>query len=164
VSPPTTDSHPTTDSSEQTPTEPEIAAPPVLPDTSTPDSGAQASPEPELTQAPIQEVLTPELPQEITEVAVPENVSDQPNSVGSSVTSVFPREVDLAPEELAVDEILQQPSDLRQAAQSVVVPAQNKQQPFSSNTLFAGLIGLGLFALIAGLIVARRGVPGAIAS
>ena len=164
VSPPATDSPPTTDSSEPTPTEPEIAVPPASPDFSTPDSGAQASPEPELTQAPIQEVLAPELPQEITEVAVPENVSDQPNSVGSSVTSVFPREVDLAPEELAVDEILQQPSDLRQAAQSVVVPAQNKQQPFSSNTLFAGLIGLGLFALIAGLIVARRGVPGAIAS
>jgi hypothetical protein len=62
------------------------------------------------------------------------------------------------------DEIIAQPSPLRQAAQSVEVPIQTKSQPWSSNALFAGLIGLALFALITGLVVARRGVPGAIAN
>jgi hypothetical protein len=70
----------------------------------------------------------------------------------------------MALESEALDEILQRPEQLRQAAQTVVVPNQNKPQPWSSNSLFAGLIGLGVFALIAGLVVARRGVPGAIAS
>lgn len=53
---------------------------------------------------------------------------------------------------------------LSDPAQSVVVPAQNTHTPRSSNYLLAGLIGLGVFTLIAGLVVARRGVPGVIAS
>jgi hypothetical protein len=69
-----------------------------------------------------------------------------------------------APVPLAQDEILQQPTNLRQAAQTVVVPVQNKQTPLNSISLFAGLIGLGVFTLIAGLVVARRGVPGSMAS
>jgi hypothetical protein len=74
------------------------------------------------------------------------------------------KELVTAPNPIAQDEIVQQPSNLSQAAQKVVVPVQNKQTPWSSNRLFAGLIALGVFALIAGLVVARRGVPGAIAS
>ena len=62
------------------------------------------------------------------------------------------------------DEILQQPLDLNQAARTVVVPVQNNPTPWSSVSLFAGLIGLGVFALIVGLIVARRGVPGMMAT
>ena len=82
-------------------------------------------------------------------------IDETRSAVDDSLTTPAPQEQ---------DEILQQPSDLRQAAQTVVVPAQNNQRPWSQNSLFAGLIGLGIFALIAGLVVARRGVPGAIAS
>jgi hypothetical protein len=138
--------------------------PPVAPDAVAPDPGPIANPEPEQTQAPFQEVQVPSPTQGITEVVLPEVVSTELNPVGPRQIISSPKDPIVASEIEAVDEILQQPSDLRQAAQSVVVPVQNKQQPFSSNTLFAGMIGLGIFALIAGIVVARRGVPGAIAS
>ena len=102
--------------------------------------------------------------QVMTEVVSPKVASNQSNQAGPRGIAEPPKETDSDTETSAVDEILQRPSDLQQAAQSVVVPVQNKKQPFSSSTLFAGLIGLGLFALIAGLVVARRGVPGAISS
>jgi hypothetical protein len=100
-------------------------------------------------------------------------VSEQPEPSKSPVKKLAPLDSALTPEPLEEltepdpvkqDEILQQPSNLRQAAQAVVVPVQNKKSPWNSTSLFAGLIGLGVFALIVGLLVARRGVPGAIAS
>jgi hypothetical protein len=100
-------------------------------------------------------------------------VSEQPEPSKSPVQKLAPLDSASTPEPLEEltepvpvkqDEILQQPSNLRQAAQAVVVPVQNKKSPLSSTSLFAGLIGLGVFALIVGLLVARRGVPGAIAS
>jgi hypothetical protein len=84
------------------------------------------------------------------------------NTIEESGSAV--NELVTAPDAVVQDEILQKPSNLSQAAQKVVVPVQNKKSPWNSNSLFAGLIGLGVFALIAGLVVARRGVPGAIAS
>ena len=113
---------------------------------------------------PIASVVGPEPTQEPNSPAVVETVVDEPAVVGFTAITAVPEESATEPVASAEDEILAQPSPLRQAAASVVVPTQTKPQPWSSNTLFAGLIGLGVFALIAGLIVARRGVPGAIAS
>jgi hypothetical protein len=109
-------------------------------------------------------VLQPEPILEIDEPLVIEVVPEEPTVEGFTSITAVPE--DSVEDSAAgnVDEILAQPSQLRQAAQSVVVPAQTKPNPWSSNTLFAGLVGLAVFALIAGLVVARRGVPGAIAS
>jgi hypothetical protein len=134
------------------------------------DSEQPVSAQPEPTEAPAQEsdsldaVLTPELVEELTApIATVELVSETgktrifetPFVSDNSVTKPVPQ---------LQDEILQQPSNLTQAAQTVVVPAENNQTPWGSFSLFAGLLGIGTFALIAGLVLARRGVPGAIAS
>jgi hypothetical protein len=134
------------------------------------ESDQQIIPNPEPSQDAYQEsvdlgsVLTPELVEELAApitAAVSRNQKPGNNfeETGSGTDGLI-----APPVPLEKDEILQQPTNLRQAAQAIVVPVQNKQTPWSSSSLFAGLIGLGLFALIAGLIVARRGVPGAIAS
>jgi hypothetical protein len=109
-------------------------------------------------------VLAPEPVEELVAPIVTEVIPSEPkaNSFGELESTAV--ELVTTPDPVVQDEILQQPSNLSQAAQSVVVPVQNKQSPWNSNSLFAGLIGLGVFALIAGLVVARRGVPGAIAS
>jgi hypothetical protein len=109
-------------------------------------------------------VLAPEPVEELAVPIVAEVIPNQPRGNNFEETELAPDDLVAAPVPSAQDEITQQPTNLRQAAQTVVVPVQNKQTPWSSNSLFAGLIGLGVFALIAGLVVARRGVPGAIAS
>jgi hypothetical protein len=111
-----------------------------------------------------QQVLQPEPIIEVDQPLVLDVVAEKPAVVGfNSITAAPGNSVEQAGA-IEPDEILAQPSQLRQAAQSVVVPVQTKPQPWNSNTLLAGLIGLAVFALIAGLVVARRGVPGAIAS
>ena len=72
-------------------------------------------------------------------------------------------EIEIIPEPEIVQEISPR-SDLEQAAATVVVPSQSAKAPFSSNALFAGLLAIGIVALLVGLIVIRRGVPGAIAN
>jgi hypothetical protein len=109
-------------------------------------------------------VLAPEPVEELVAPIVTEEIPSEPEANSFEETRSAPDESVTTPDPVVQDEILQQPSNLSQAAQSVVVPVQNKQSPWNSNSLFAGLIGLGVFALIAGLVVARRGVPGAIAS
>jgi hypothetical protein len=109
-------------------------------------------------------VVAPEPIQQVENPLVLEVVVDEPRVVGFTSITAVPETSVKESTVIDADEILTQPSQLNQAAQTVVVPAQTKTQPWSANTLFAGLIGLGLFALIAGLVVARRGVPGAIAS
>jgi hypothetical protein len=109
-------------------------------------------------------VIGPEPTQETNLPSAVEAVVDEPTAVGFTAITALPESYATEPEASAADEILSKPSQLRQAAASVVVPTQTKSQPWNSNTLFAGLIGLAVFALIAGLVVARRGVPGAIAS
>ena len=140
------------------PTEPSTPEPEQV--SSLPDSSQPPTQEP----LPVAEVLAPVPVQEVEAPVVTEIVPDKPEVMTS--TSVTPVSENPVAVEAAMpaDEIIAQPSPLRQAAQTVVVPAQTKSQSWSSNTLFAGLIGLALFALIAGLVVARRGVPGAIAS
>ena len=130
----------------------------------------QGNSQPEPASAPIQDslpipsVVDPEPIQEIGNSRVVEENWDQPTVSGYREITALPENAVEESGPVVEDEILTQPSQLRQAAQTVVVPAQTKQKPWSANTLFAGLIGLGLFALIAGLVVARRGVPGALAS
>jgi hypothetical protein len=109
-------------------------------------------------------VLAPEPVEELVAPIVTEEIPSEPEANSFEETRSAPDELVTTQDPVAKDEILQQPSNLSQAAQSVVVPVQNKQSPWNSNSLLAGLIGLGVFALIAGLVVARRGVPGAIAS
>jgi hypothetical protein len=130
----------------------------------------QVTAQPETTQAPAQEPapsdsdVASELAEELIASIAAEVIPNEPraNTIEESGSAIAELRTLLDP--LEQDEILKQPSNLSQSAQKVVVPVQNKQTPWSSNSLFAGLIGLGVFALITGLVVARRGVPGAIAS
>jgi hypothetical protein len=122
-------------------------------------SEQQVTSQPEQSQAPSREPV-----EELAAPIAAEVIPNQPRGNNFEETELATDDLVAAPVPSAQDEIIQQPTNLRQAAQTVVVPVQNKQTPWSSNSLFAGLIGLGVFALIAGLVVARRGVPGAIAS
>ena len=153
-------------------TEPTVPNPPE-PESVNPgpsESEQQVSSQPEPTKAPSQEPvpvkveLAPEPIEDTEAPIVTEIVSNEPRDSNFSETKSASAQIATTKDPIVQDEILQQPSNLRQAAQSVVVPVQNKKSPWSSNSLFAGLIGLGVFALIAGWVVARRGVPGAIAS
>jgi hypothetical protein len=151
------------------PTVPNLPEPEsVNPAPSESEQKVTAQPEPSQVPSPgpadLGAVLAPEPVEELTAPIIAGVIPNQPQ--GNNFKETRPATDDLvsAPDPIEQDEILQQPTTLRQAAQKVVVPVQNKQTPWSSDSLFAGLIGLGIFALIAGLVVARRGVPGAIAS
>jgi hypothetical protein len=133
-------------------------------------SEQQVTSQPEPIQAPAQDptpAYSDVASEPVEELLVPiaaEVITNEPRAITFEESGSVIEDLVATADPLAQDEIIQQPNNLRQAAQNVVVPVQNKQTPWSSNSLFAGLIGLGVFALIAGLVVARRGVPGAIAS
>jgi hypothetical protein len=165
------------------PTTPPVTEEPPTTEPTTPNQPEPESVNPAPSESEQQVTLQPEPPQAPAQDSAPSNSELAPNPVEELVvpiaTEVIPKEPRVntieesgsavnelvtAPDAVVQDEILQKPSDLSQAAQKVVVPVQNKKSPWNSNSLFAGLIGLGVFALIAGLVVARRGVPGAIAS
>jgi hypothetical protein len=55
-------------------------------------------------------------------------------------------------------------SSLPQASQTVTIPAQGAKPSFGEQFWLVGLLSIGTFALLAGLIVARRGIPGALSS
>jgi hypothetical protein len=164
VSEPVTEEPPTTE-----PTVPNVPEPESV-NSDPSGSEQQVTAQPEPIQAPAQEptpayseVASDPVEELVLPIAV-EVITNEPRAITFEESgSVMDGLVSTA-DPLAQDEIIQQPTNLRQAAQTAVVPVQNKQTPWSSNSLFAGLIGLGVFALIAGLVVARRGVPGAIAS
>ena len=172
------ESNPTPPSEEPaTPPVQEPTTPPLIEDPPTTEPTVPNVPEPESVNpvpSESQQQLTaqPEPSQTFSQEAVEELAAPIASEVianqlqGNSINETESATDDLAaaPVPLEQDEILQQPTNLRQAAQTVVVPVQNKQTPLSSISLFAGLIGLGVFALIAGLVVARRGVPGSMAS
>ena len=164
TTPPATEEPPTTE-----PTVPNVPEPESVNSApSEPEQQITSQPEPPQTPtqepAPLEAVLAPEPVEELVAPIAAEVTPSESQANSFEETRSAPDELVTTPTPIAQDEILQQPSNLSQAAQSVVVPAQNKQSPWNSNSLFAGLIGLGVFALIAGLVVARRGVPGAIAS
>ena len=164
VTEPVTQEPPTTE-----PTVPNVPEPESV--TSAPSgSEQQATAQPEPSQAPAQDptpAYSEVASEPVEELLVPiaaEVITNEPREVTFEESGSVIDELVTTADPLAQDEIIQQPTNLRQAAQNVVVPVQNKNTPWSSNSLFAGLIALGVFALIAGLVVARRGVPGAIAS
>jgi hypothetical protein len=164
TTPPTTEEPPTTE-----PTVPSVPEPESVNSVPT-ESEQQVTAQPDPTQAPVQEPapsnseVAPEPVEKLVAPIAAEVIPNQPQSISIEDSGAVVNELVTAPKPIAQDETVQQPSKLSQAAQKVVVPVQNKQTPWSSNSLFAGLIALGVFALIAGLVVARRGVPGAIAS
>jgi hypothetical protein len=164
TTPPTTEEPPTTE-----PTVPSVPEPESVNSVPT-ESEQQVTSQPEPTQAPVQEPgpsnseVAPEPVEGFVAPIAAEVIPNEPQSISIEESGSAVNKLVTAPDAVVQDEILQKPSDLSQAAQNVVVPVQNNQSPWNSNSLFAGLIGLGVFALIAGLVVARRGVPGAIAS
>jgi hypothetical protein len=121
-------------------------------------------------EAPTQEPSPSEIwlkPEPIQEIDFPVAVvldTSEPTAVGVPEFTTMPADPLIQTEVSEDDQILTEPSQLRQAAQTVVVPPQTKLEPWNQNTLFARLIGLAIASLIAGLVVARRGVPGVIAS
>lgn len=164
TTPPITEELPTTE-----PTVPSVPEPESVNSVPT-ESEQQVTSQPDPTQVPVQEPaptnseVAPEPVEEFVAPIAAEVIPSEPQSISIEDSGSVVNELVTAPKPIAQDEIVQQSSNLSQAAQKVVVPVQNKQTPWSSNSLFAGLIALGVFALIAGLVVARRGVPGAIAS
>ena len=164
TAPPATEEPPTTDPSVPNQPEPESV------NSAPSESEQQVTSQPEPPQAsaqepaPVEAVLAPEPVAELVAPIVTEELPSESEANSFEETRSAPDESVTTQDPVAKDEILQKPSNLSQAAQKVVVPVQNRQSPWNSNSLFAGLIGLGVFALIAGLVVARRGVPGAIAS
>ena len=164
TTPPVTEEPPTTE-----PTVPNVPEPESVNSApSEPEQQITSQPEPPQTPtqepAPLEAVLAPEPVEEWVAPIVTEVTPSESQANSFEETRSAPDELVTSQYPVAQDEIVQLPSNLSQAAQSVVVPVQNKQSPWNSNSLFAGLIGLGVFALIAGLVVARRVVPGAIAS
>ena len=164
TTPPVTEEPPTTEPTTPNQPEPESVNPapseyeqPVASQPEPPQAPGQdpAPSNSELASNPVEELVVPIAAEVIPNEPRVNTIEESGSAVNELVT---------APDAVVQDEILQKPSDLSQAAQNVVVPVQNKQSAWNSNSLFAGLIGLGVFALIAGLVVARRGVPGAIAS
>ena len=55
-------------------------------------------------------------------------------------------------------------SSLPQASQTVIIPAQGFQAGFGQNGWLVGIFSMGIFALVSGLIIARRGIPGVLSS
>lgn len=138
-----------------------------------PQDQGQSEQSPPVTTVPnpsseLSEIPTTSIPVPVVSEQVLEEISGfQPNPgegragvlVKARASDALEETSGLAP---SADEIqLNQPS-LKQSAQQVVVPIQSRQQPWSNDVLIFGLVGIGLMALLAGLYVARRGVPGAI--
>ena len=129
-----------------------------------PTYSEQQEPEPEPEPEPIESVV----------VVIPGDEDQSPPISGPQV------QIELVPEplyeanppELPVAQTLpEQPifqsppaSSLPQASKTVTIPAQSFQPGIDQNGWLFGFLGMGLFALVAGVIVARRGIPGALAS
>ena len=69
-------------------------------------------------------------------------------------------------QELATPGIFISPpaSSLPQAGQTVTIPTQSPGPSFGLNGLTLGLLAIGLFATGAGLVIARRGIPGVLSN
>lgn len=69
------------------------------------------------------------------------------------------------PEAAGQDSFASPPAtSLPQASQTVTIPEQGATNGSGQNILGFGLLMMGLFALVAGSVVARRGIPGALTS
>ena len=162
--------------------EPEPVDELVLEPAPTEQPGEPAANEPEqevfqeIAPAPAQEVLR-------EEPASPLGVVEQPEPlVGEQVVGNSNEPAEANPsqeaspqgepsgngfdEELFAPGIFTSPpaSSLPQAGQTVTIPAASFQPGDGSNGLIFGLLAIGLFALGAGLVISRRGIPGVLSS
>jgi hypothetical protein len=105
-------------------------------------------------------VSNPGFQDQITSAPEPDQSSDGPTN-----GPTYEQTEDSTDELLAPGIFTSPPaSSLPQASQTVIIPAQGFGSGFGLNGLTFGLMALGLFALGAGLVVARRGIPGVLSS
>ena len=105
-------------------------------------------------------VSNPGFQDQITSAPEPDQSSDGPTN-----GPTYEQTEDSSDELLAPGIFTSPPaSSLPQASQTVIIPAQGFGSGFGLNGLTFGLMALGLFALGAGLVVARRGIPGVLSS
>jgi hypothetical protein len=105
-------------------------------------------------------VSNPGFQDQITSAPEPDQSSDGPTN-GPTY-----EQTEGSSDELLAPGIFTSPpaSSLPQASQTVIIPAQGFVSGFGLNGLTFGLMALGLFAMGAGLVVARRGIPGVLSS
>lgn len=159
--------------------EPEPDSEPVAVEEPSQPVAAEADPEPvrEITVTPSEEVVREEpadssqqiqppnffeLPPQ-SEPVVPEQTTASGDGLEGPLSSDQPAESSVTSpgEESSIPGIFTSPpaTSLPQASQTVTIPAQSLQPGFGSSGLMFGLLALGLFGLVAGLIVTRRGIP-----
>ncbi len=103
-------------------------------------------------------------------IAPPAGSTDSPSNSGDGPTTLKAREPvrQLQPAVPSLKEPVMPgsppASSLPQARQTVTIPAQGAKPGFGEQFWLVGLLSIGTFALLAGLIVARRGIPGALSS
>jgi hypothetical protein len=162
--------------------EPEPVEEPILEPAPTEQPGEPAADEPEkevvqeIAPAPAQGVLSeePAAPVGVIEQPVPlageqvmvdtdEPAEANPSQEANQQEELLGKDFD---QELLAPGIFTSPpaSSLPQAGQTVTIPAPSFQPGDGSNGLTFGLLAIGLFALGAGLVIARRGIPGVLAS
>jgi hypothetical protein len=125
-----------------------------IPESSLPGSGHQAP-----TDSPEQIPDAPDLPSGSIESPDQGAATLEPRGL------VKTRESDSTKEHLSTGVFISPPaSSLPQASQTLVSPSQSTSSEFGSNGLSFGLMAIALFALGAGLVVARRGIPGVLTS
>lgn len=159
--------------------EPEQVQPDPAP-TQQPSEPSATEPEQEVIQeiapAPAQEVLGEGQASPVEVIEQPEPVVDEQVAVDSDQFAE-PNQAeepgkqesllrDDSDEESSTPGIFTSPpaSSLPQAGQAVTIPAPSFQSGDGSNGLLFGLLAIGLFALGAGLVIARRGIPGVLSS
>jgi hypothetical protein len=139
--------------------EPEVSDDPAaIPEEFTPDERSDLPDE-----APGSEVSEPATP---VELDTPEQIPSESERVPERVEAVEEPDKSTEDEEQVSAGIFISPpaSSLPQASQTLIVPSQSGASGFGSNSLSYGLLAIGLFALGAGLVVARRGIPGVLTS
>ena len=152
-----------------------------------PDPPALAEPEPvqEIAAAPTETVLREEPSETGREIQQPDSslTIEQPEPVNpeqmdkdsdkapiQSAPTEANQQVDLSEsdsdQDLATPGIFISPpaSSLPQAGQTVTIPTQSPGPSFGLNGLTLGLLAIGLFATGAGLVIARRGIPGVLSN
>jgi len=130
----------------------------------------------EVAPAPAQEVLIEEPAEPVGAIEQPEPPVGEQVAVDSDEPAEFSASQEASPqeelsgegfdEELLAPGIFTSPpaSSLPQAGQTVTIPAPSFQPGEGSTGLTFGLLAIGIFALGAGLVIARRGIPGVLSS
>jgi hypothetical protein len=134
----------------------------------TPESGESAPP----TQNEDQQILdAPETAVPVLEIlpepeAQPNESESEPRVISPASPEVSSSAQIYSEPELpqALEPLPQANPEPTQAAQSMLAQPKSAQPDVDQSPLFIGLLAVGIFALLAGLFVVRRGVHGAIAN